>query len=277
MVVTAGAIDLAQVTPGEIAELKQRHLWLGCTVEQARSTWRAELPAARLAVCSSEGNGGEPVLLLAPPRFEPRLPFIVHTHFHGDFTAVGAPGGVHTLRMRELLEAEPQRLWVLPEARGNIGARGTDWGNVRDLRGLVAEALAAVGLHGRSDTRGVVSAHSAGGRALATVLGNGTLQAHQLVLLDCLFGPAAFSDIVAAVEQGALAHVHDVVIVASGGYPPARDARLLELGAPKVRLEPLVPREGLSGHAAAARNHLVPRTAPRAPGDAGRQTSDFTR
>jgi hypothetical protein len=277
MVVTAGAVDLARVTPGEIAELKQRHRWLGCTVEQARSTWKPELHAARLAVRACEGNGGEPVLVLVPPRFEPRLPFVVHTHFHGDFTAVGAPGGVHTLRMRELLDDEPQRLWVLPEARANIGARGTDWDNARDLRGLVAEALAAVGVQARGDTRCVVSAHSAGGRALATVLGNGTQHAHQLVLLDCLSGPAAFSDILAAVEQGALTHVHDVVIVASGAYPPERDARLLELGAPKVRLEPLVPREGLSAHAATARNHLVPRTAPRAPGEAGRQTSDFTR
>lgn len=260
----AAVVDLALVTPGEVAQLKRQHFWLGCTVEQARLTWERELPAARLSVFLGEGNGGEPVLVLVPPQFDARRPAVVQTHFHGDFTAVGAPGGVHTLRLRELLVTEPQRLWVLPEARGNIGQRGTDWGNVRDHARLVAEALAVVGLDAREDTRFVVSAHSSGGRALATVLGNGTLRAQQLVLLDCLYeradGPGAFSALVEAVQRGALASVEDVVLVASGSYPAERDARLLELGAPKVRLEALVPRAGLSDHAAAARNHLVPST-----------------
>lgn len=255
-------VELSRVTKEDLVSLKRVHYWFGCTVEQAKQTWRDEV---RGVVRLSDGNGGEPVLTLVSRRFDVARPFVVHTHFHGDFTAVAAPGGVHTQRIRELLEEDPQRVWVLPEASANIGTKSTGWDHVVDHALLVEEALESVGLVANAQTRQVVSAHSSGGRALEVLVKNRTLRAHQLVLLDCLYervdGPGPNTALLTAAREGAFASVEEVVIVAAGVYPASRDEALLaELGA-KGRLEPLQPRKGLSDHAAAARNHLVPRGA----------------
>ena len=92
---------------------------------------------------------------------------------------------------------------------------------------------------------------------------SGTLKADQLVLLDCLYeretGPGANTAILNAVKKGALANVKDVVIVATGSYPGERNDQLIAAADGKVRMEKLVPRQGLSNHEASARNHLVPK------------------
>lgn len=251
------AVDLSRVTKDEIAQLKREHFWFGCTVEQAKATWLGVHAVAIRAV----GNGGEPVLTLVPPRFDAARPFVVQTHFHGDFTSAGGPGGVHTQRIREVLDDEPQRVWVLPEAQGNIGKKKTDWENVADHGQLVHEALASVGLRARDDTRLVVSAHSAGARALERVVRNHTLRAEQLVLLDCLYerseGPGPNTALLSAVSSGALEAVQEIVIVPAGTYPAERDEALLKAAGGRARLERVKKTPGLSDHAAAARNHLV--------------------
>jgi hypothetical protein len=248
------AVDVSHVTGDELAALKREHFWFGCTVEQARLAWRGK---ARASVHRNAGNGGEPVLVLLSSRFDASRPYVVQTHFHGDFTAVGAPGGVHTQRIAELLHDEPQRVWVLPEAKGNVGKRGTDWENVKDHEALLREALASVGLAVRADTRLVVSAHSSGGRALGTVAGNGSLRAEQVVLLDCLY-ESANDALLAAARSGALDAVREIVIVPAGTYPASRDEAMLEAANGRARLEQLIPKKGLSDHAAAVRHHLSP-------------------
>lgn len=259
------SFDVAQVTPQELAKLKQSSPSLAKTIEQAKSTYAAELKAgARITVTSSAANGGAPVMTLVPPRFDPKKPATVQTHYHGDLTSVAAPNGSHTGNIKEQLARDPQRVFVLPEAQGNVGGSGTNWNNVRDQAGTVTDALAGAGVSPVGGTKYVVSAHSAGGRAIAAAMkAPSTLRADQLVLLDCLYestnGPGANTAILNAVKAGGLKNVNDVVIVATGSYPADRDAAMRAAGGDKVRMEKLVPRQGLSNHEASARNHLVPK------------------
>lgn len=264
--VPSRTVDVGSISREELARLKQANPAAARTVEQAKATYAEFLsrtPPARLTVSTSSGNGGAPVLTLVPPGFDPSRPATVQTHFHGDLTSVAAPNGSHTGNIKEQLGKEPQRLWVLPEAMGNVGAAGTNWTNVKDQGGATRDALQAAGVTAGSDTRYVVSAHSAGGRALAAAMTSGTLKADQLVLLDCLYeretGPGANTAILNAVKAGGLAQVKDVIIVATGSYPSERNDKLMAAAGGKARLEKLVPRQGLSNHEASARNHLVPR------------------
>lgn len=257
-------IDVGSITRAELEKLKQTSPALGRTVEQAKTTYAdflSRTPPARLSVTTSLGNGGAPVLTLVPPGFDPNKPVTVQTHFHGDMTSVASPSGPHTGNLKEQLTADPQRVWVLPEAQGNVGSAKTNWNNVSDQAGTVRDALAGAGVTASNATT-VVSAHSAGGRALAAAMSAGTLKADQLVLLDCLYerdaGPGANTAILNAVKNGALAQVKDVVIVATGSYPAERNDKLIEAAGGKARLQKLVPRQGLSNHDAAARSHLVP-------------------
>lgn len=238
------------------------------TIEQAKATYAEFLnrtPPARLTVTTSAGNGAAPVLALVPPGFDATKPATVQTHYHGDLTSVAAPNGSHTGNIKEQFGKDPQRLWVLPEAQGNVGAAGTNWNNVADQSRTTRDALAAVGVTPADGSQYVVSAHSAGGRALAAAMKTGTLQADQLVLLDCLYestnGPGANTAILNAVKAGGLRDVKDVVLVPTGSYPAKRDEDLMTAGGAKVRKEAVVPRAGLSNHEATARNHLVPKPA----------------
>ena len=258
-------IDVGSITTSELAKLRQSSPALASTIEEAKKTYGDFLtrtPPARITVTTSPGNAPGPVLTLVPPGFDASKPATVHTHFHGDLTSVAAANGSHTGNIKEQLTKDPQRVFVLPEAQGNVGTSGTNWNNVKDQAGTVRDALAGAGVSAEGATH-VVSAHSAGGRALAAAMSNGTLHADQLVLLDCLYeretGPGANTAILNAVKKGALANVKDVVIVATGSYPADRDAKLIEAGGAKVRKEKLIPRAGLSNHEASARNHLVPR------------------
>lgn len=264
--VASRPVDVGTLGATELARLRQTQPAVARVVDQAKATWAPELarsPPLRLLVTTSAANGGLPVLVLAAPGFDPSKPATVHTHYHGDLTAVAAPGGSHTENIREQLAKEPQRLWVLPEAAGNVGARGTNWSNAKDQAGTARDALVALGLEPAPGSKHVVSAHSAGGRALAASMTAGNVKADQLVLLDCLYestsGPGANTAILNAVKRGALTNVKDVVVVATGSYPDERNVKLREAGGPVVRMETVVPRAGLSNHEAAARNHLVPR------------------
>ena len=259
-------VDVGSLTGPELAKLERFSPALGRVVEQAKSTYAEFLsrtPPARITATTSAGNGGSPVLTLVPPGFDASKPATVQTHFHGDLTSVAAPAGSHTGNIKEQLAKDPQRVWVLPEAQGNVGAQKTNWNNVQDEAGTVRDALGGAGVTPAAGTKYVVSAHSAGGRGLAAAMTTGTLKAEQLVLLDCLYerdtGPGANTAILNAVKQGALAQVKDVVIVATGSYPSDRNDKLLEAAGGKARMEKLVPRQGLSNHEASVRNHLVPR------------------
>ncbi len=264
----ARTFDVGSISKDELVKLRQSSPALARTLEQAKSTYAEFLsrsPPARITVTTSPGNGAAPVLTLVPPGFDPSKPATVQTHFHGDMTSVASPSGPHTGNIKEQLTKDPQRVWVLPEAQGNVGSSGTNWNNVKDQAGTVKDALAGAGvsLDVARDERFVVSAHSSGGRAIAAAMTSGTLRADQLVLLDCLYereaGPGANTAILNAVKKGGLSQVKDVVIVATGSYPADRDEKLREAAGGRVRMEKLVPRQGVSNHEAAARNHLVPK------------------
>jgi len=257
--------DVGSLTPAELTKLKSSSPALARTIEQAKTTYAdflSRTPPARLSVTTSAANGGAPILTLVPPGFDPKKPATVQTHFHGDMTSVAAAAGSHTGNIKEQLTKDPQRVWVLPEAQGNVGAAGTNWNNVKDEAGTVRDALGGAGVSVLEGSKYVVSAHSAGGRALAAAMTGGTLKADQLVLLDCLYeretGPGANTAILSAVKAGGLANVKDVVVVPTGSYPASRDVELKAAGGDKVRLLKFTPRAGLSNHEATARNHLVP-------------------
>ncbi len=255
--------DVGSITREELSRLSPA---LARTLEQAKSTYGDLLnrtPPARITLTTSSANEGAPTLTVIAPGFDPTRPVTVQTHYHGDATSIAAAAGPHTGNIKEQLLREPQRVWVLPEAKGNVGLGSTNWNNVKDQAGTTRDALAGAGVTAKPDTTLVVSAHSAGGRALAAAMTSGTLKADQLVLLDCLYeregGPGAHTAILNAVKKGGFAQVQDVVIVATGSYPGERDDALVEAGGGKVRKEKLVPRQGSSNHEAAARNHLVPK------------------
>ncbi|MFT3713166.1 MAG: hypothetical protein QM817_36390 [Archangium sp.] len=258
-------VDVSSLSAAELTKLKSTQPAVARVVEQAKATYADAIRAgAKLTVTTTGANGGAPVLTLVPPGFDPKKPATVQTHYHGDLTSVAAANGSHTGNIKEQLSKDPQRVFVLPEAQGNVGGSGTNWNNVKDQAGTVRDALAGAGVTPVDGTKYVVSAHSAGGRALAAAMKPpGTLKADQLVLLDCLYestnGPGANTAILNAVKAGGLKNVSDVVIVATGSYPAERDAAMREAGGDKVRMEKLVPRQGLSNHEASVRNHLVPK------------------
>ena len=144
------------------------------------------LLTANTLMLRSPGNGDQPVYVVTSERFDPALPVKVQTHYHGD--GARALSGEHMPRIEELLALDAQRVFVLPEAAGNIGDVNTNWSNALDETRTTKDALAVLGVtQVESHT---VSAHSAGGRALALALSRGTVRAGKLVLLDCLYEPA---------------------------------------------------------------------------------------
>ncbi len=200
--------DVATVTPQQLADLRasgstgQR---TANTIENARTNFGDTLTrGGRLVVSNPEGNGGQPVLTVVPPGFNPAQPARVHTHYHGWNGTVAEPrgsAGGGTVRIQEVQAADPQTVFVLPECsntrlmlstRDNASRRQyhTDWGNVSSQAATTDSALASAGISNVGTQ--VVSAHSAGGQALASALrhqpdGAG-LRADRLELLDCLYG-----------------------------------------------------------------------------------------
>jgi hypothetical protein len=158
-------------------------------ITRARSTFSDVVAAGgKVTVTTSAGNGGQPVTTVVPPGFDPNQPATVQTHYHGDFTSAASPSSSAPKAMKEMMAANPQQVFVLPEARGNIGGQPTDWGNVTDQARTTRDALGATGI--TNVGMKVVSAHSAGGRALAGSLNNGHIDANRVALLDCLYEPA---------------------------------------------------------------------------------------
>ncbi len=247
--------DLSTLTATQLKNLKTSQPQVAALITSAQSTWAKQLaakPPARVLVTTSAGNGGQPLLVIVPPGFDPKKPVTVQTHYHGDRTSAAAATGSHTLRIKERLVSDPQTLWVLPEARGNINANGTDWSNVSNQKLTTADALSAAGV--TSVARKVVSVHSAGGRALAAAMANKSVDADQVRLLDCLFeapnGPGAYSNILKALPTLAC---KDLVLVATGSYPASRDAALLKAAGARAHQVKLVRAAGFSDHEAACR------------------------
>lgn len=165
--------------------------------EQARSSYRSLLESgARVLVGRSAGNGGAPFVAVVPQTLvaRPEQPFEAVVHYGGMYGTAARPdpGGGLPARIKARAEGPPPAVVVLCEARNHEGMPGghggysPDWSSASDP-GLVAQdALDGLGLTG--DRRLVVSAHSAGGRAIAALVAKGRLACDRLELQDCLYG-----------------------------------------------------------------------------------------
>lgn len=178
--------DVGALSSSELSGLPRS---LQTVIREAKSTYASQIAqGARILALTSSGNADFPVLVVAPPGFDPSRPVTVHTHYHGWRTSVAASGGSHTYSIKQHLGSDPQRVYVLPECRSKDSQGRTDWGNATNQSRTTRDALAALGVANAS--RHVVSAHSAGGQPLARFMENGTLQADQLRMLDCLYWDA---------------------------------------------------------------------------------------
>jgi hypothetical protein len=188
---------------------KNRLRRLGHTIEHARDAYRdltGKTPPAKVVVTTSAGNGGQPVLIITGPKFDPTKPKTVHTHYHGDNATVADPLGSkagQNARIREVITKEdPQAVFVLPEAqnttftvdgpRNNKSQPGVSWANVSDQVRTMNDALKAAKLtFDDKKDKSVVSMHSGGGMAIVHLMkadpsGN-NLRADRLELYDCVY------------------------------------------------------------------------------------------
>jgi hypothetical protein len=195
-----GSYDLASITPEQLDGLKRskdpKDQALAATIGRGRSAY-ADLISngSQIIANRSEGNGGQPVLTVLPPGFDPNKETRVHTHYHG-YNATVADGKSHGAGLTNRLEViqkrgGPQTVVVLPEC-GNAqnGKYATNWSNVKSQSDTTEQALQAAGV--THPTYRVVSAHSGGGEALSYAIGrdrtgNG-LRADRLELQDCFYG-----------------------------------------------------------------------------------------
>ena len=156
----------------------------------------------RIVVTTSDGNGGQPVLVIVPPGFSADQDTAVHTHYHGDHTTVGAEHSAEgrTQAILDAVQADPQTILVLPEDQavewnddGEARFSAT-WSNVRDQPATTADALRAVGQDPDEIDHRVLSAHSGGGAAIRNLArrqredGGTRLEADELLLHDCFYG-----------------------------------------------------------------------------------------
>ncbi len=247
-----GAIEVSRSSPTP-AQLRALSATDGPAADLVRSAQSAfgDLAArgGRVLVTTSAGNGGKPVAVVLPAGFDPSRPARVQTHYHGDRTSSAEPDGYTTQAILELGRADPQQVFVLPEARAKVGASPTDWTNVQSQARTTDDALAAAGVTRVSER--TVSAHSSGGRALARALGSeGGLSADRVVLLDCLYEPAATS-----IRTGLTAlgdKVREIVVVRASNED-ARANSMVAAFPNRARKLTIGATRGESAHLSAAR------------------------
>ena len=200
------AYDAAQVSEAELATLRssksQADQRLAQTLKCAKRRYVDLISrGGQVVVSLSAGNGGQPVVTLVPPGFDPSQPARIHTHYHGWNTTVAGPGRMadqRTERIGKVQARDPQTILVLPECESapvNYAWTAppeykTDWSNVKSEAQTVDDALQAAGIQGPIGQE-VVSAHSGAGRALVSAIqahpdGSG-LRADRLELMDCLY------------------------------------------------------------------------------------------
>ena len=210
----ASSYDVSKVTDAEIKALRQcGHGRLADTIVNAKASY-ADLmpdppdpkkPPITIRVITSAGNGGQPVMVVTGPKFNPKGDVHVHTHYHGDNATVadplGSKAGINARIRDVVLKEDPQAMFVLPEAANSPstvdspdhnGSYSVHWDNVSDQVQTVDDALAASQVKKDAVTERVVSAHSGGGQALNSLInadpkGGTRLQADRVELYDCLY------------------------------------------------------------------------------------------
>jgi len=177
---------------------------LGRTIENAQVAY-GDLIAkgARIVVTTSASNGGQPVMTLMGPGFDPTRDARVHTHYHGDNATVADPLGSKAgtnARIRAVIAQDPQTVFVLPES-GRAGTQvdspqhdnhySVHWEEtVRSQARTTEDALAAAGVTRLG--KQIVSFHSGGGKVVQRLMeldpSGAGLKADRLELHDCFYG-----------------------------------------------------------------------------------------
>jgi len=204
--------DLDTVTDKDIKDLRAcGQDRLADTIVNAKASYGDLLASKqiKIRVLTSAGNGGQPVMVVTGPKFNPKADVHVHTHYHGDNATVADPLGSKSglnARIREVVlgkgkDHDDQAMFVLPEASNSkpqVDSPTNDlryhvsWDNVSDQVKTVNDALATVHVDPKAVTERVVSAHSGGGMAINNLInadpkGGTRLQADRLDLQDCLY------------------------------------------------------------------------------------------
>lgn len=94
-----GSYDVAQITPEQLDGLKRsknpKDQALAATIQRSRTAYAEQIQnGSQIIANRSEGNGGQPVLTMLPPGFDPSKETRVHTHYHG-YNATVADGKSH--------------------------------------------------------------------------------------------------------------------------------------------------------------------------------------
>jgi hypothetical protein len=171
---------------------------LAAEIQRARQSYRALFKDAKLYLTVCPSNGGKPVLVVVPNALatdaNPSFNTVVHYHGMQSTATHPNPAAQADIRIDQQIQGSPPTVFVLPEANNGDGdwtaAFFPDWTNVKDTRGTADEALKAAGLAPTASSNGhlTVSAHSAGGRALAVAAHRGALSCDRLLMEDCLYG-----------------------------------------------------------------------------------------
>ncbi len=238
----------------ELKELAKTNKPLADTIKRAQAAFGSFVDRevngtkGKIVVSTSPGNGGSPVVTVVPPGFDPAKGAKVQTHYHGDRTSAAEPNGLGTQAMQQMMTSDPQQVFVLPEAKGNVGTDGTDWTNVSDQATTTRDALKDAGVDKVASK--TVSAHSAGGRALSYALKEGNVDADRVLLLDCLYEPAASN-----IRKGLEKHGGGVkeIVVALGTNDPDRAEAMTRAFPGKARKVVVPPLNGNHAHNAVLR------------------------
>ena len=214
-----GSYDVGHVTKQQLDGLRAssdpKDHRLAATIERSQTAYRDILSQGGEIIANrQEGNGGNPVVTILPPGFDPNRETRVHTHYHGYNSTVAEPPGkgagltprIQDIQARDR-ESGQQTVFVLPEAANapdQGGAYKTDWSRVKSQTATTAGALEAAGVTHTGYS--VVSAHSGGGEALRAAIthtpnGEG-LKCDRLELQDCLYGAQSSINAWAATPDG---------------------------------------------------------------------------
>jgi len=178
---------------------------LASEIVNARKSYKPLLDAgAKITLTTSKGNGDKPVFTVVPKALQdnPHQQFNVDVHYSGKFGTAASPDpNAHAAeKMATQLNGPPPTVFVLPEpqnynanpVRSGDGAFSPVWDNAMNPRVTADDALKAAGLDSTGGANKLtVSAHSAGGRAVANAINAGTLDCDRLELQDCLYGDKA--------------------------------------------------------------------------------------
>jgi hypothetical protein len=208
--------DISKLKPDEVEAMKNSAdpatRKLGITIANAQASYGDFTKSgATILVMTSHGNGGEPVMVVTGPKFNPAEKARVITFYHGDNATVadpvGSKAGLNT-RIRDAVTKQPQTVFVLPEAvrlDGKPWKDGVDspeahdhndyeasWKKVNSQAETTDEALKARGIAKDKVGTEIVAVHSRGGSVIARLMDKDAkgqlLRANRLELYDSLYG-----------------------------------------------------------------------------------------